>query len=331
MKFLVIRFSSIGDIVLTTPVIRCLKVQMPTAEIHFVTKEGFRPVVQNNPYIDRIHSLGASLDELIEQLKAEEFDYVIDLHNNLRSGRIRRALGIEACVVKKENLKKFLLIGLRFRFIRISHITQRSLETVKRFGIVDDGKGVEYYLSESDKVKETDIPASHHAGYIAIVIGASYSTKRLPLHQLRRLCAAIEHPVILLGGKEEKDLGDTLALEGNGKVYNACGKFTLNESADLVRRAKLVISHDTGLQHIAAAFRKRVLAIWGSTSPVLGLEPYYGTSVTPDRSPYTNIIVPGMLCQPCSKHGRHKCPLGHFNCMNKQDVEAIAALAMKGG
>jgi heptosyltransferase-2 len=131
------------------------------------------------------------------------------------------------------------------------HITKRSLDTLAHFGVVDDDEGLDYFIPDDDLVKESDIPASHHAGYIAIVIGASYHTKKLPVHKLIALCTAINHPIILIGGKEDIEAGTAVAAAVNkGKVYNACGRFNLNESADLVRRSKLVISHDTGQQGI---------------------------------------------------------------------------------
>jgi ADP-heptose:LPS heptosyltransferase len=175
-------------------------------------------------------------------------------------------------------------------------------------------------------VKESDIPATHLAGYIAIAIGASYHTKKLPVHKLKELCSAIEHPVILLGGEEDREIGEAVTSTDPGKIYNACGKFNLNESADLVRRSKLVISHDTGLQYIASAFKKPTLAIWGSTSPRLDVEPYYGSNfnVVNLQPPYENIIrQPELKCQPCSKYGNRKCPLGHFKCMEQMDIQYI--------
>ena len=92
-KFLIIRFSSIGDIVLTTPVIRCLKKQVPDAEVHFLTKESFHSIVGHNPYVDKVHLLAHSWDLMIHELKLEEYDYIIDLHHNVRTLRVKQALG----------------------------------------------------------------------------------------------------------------------------------------------------------------------------------------------------------------------------------------------
>lgn len=326
MKFLVIRFSSIGDIVLASPVLRCLKKQVMTAEVHFLTKSSFKAVTISNPYVDKFFYYDNNINTVIDQLKKEEYDYVIDLHNNFRSNKVKRSLGVKSYTINKLNFEKFLLTRLNIDIMPKRHITKRSLDTIADFGVIDDDAGLDYFIPEEDLVKESDIPASHHAGYIAIVIGASYHTKKLPVHKLTALCERIDHPIILIGGREDARVGEEVAAFGDGKVYNACGKFNLNESADLVRRSKLVISHDTGLQYIASAFNKKVLALWGSTSPRLDVEPYYSKAFlsTQKEKPYENIIrLPELWCQPCSKYGKKKCPLGHFKCMEQIDINYI--------
>ena len=331
MKFLVIRFSSIGDIVLSTPVFRCLKKQVIGAEVHFLTKQSFKAVTEANPYIDKFFYFDKDLDSVIEQLKAEDYDYVIDLHKNFRSGKVKRSLNKPSHTIDKLDWKKFLLTKLHINLMPGRHITQRSLDTIRPFGVKDDGGGLDYFIPEKDKVMDDDIPAAHHAGYIAIVIGASYTTKKLPVFKLKELCQKLDHPIILIGGKEDKNVADEVSSIDPGKIYNACGKFNLNESADLVRRSKLVISHDTGLQYIASAFQKKIMAIWGATSPKLDVEPYYGSKfLEPDSNkPHVNVLVPGLSCQPCSKYGTRKCPRGHFKCMKLQDVDKIVEVAFE--
>jgi ADP-heptose:LPS heptosyltransferase len=325
MKILVIRFSSIGDIVLASPVFRCLKTQLENAEVHFLTKESFKLVTIANPYIDKFFYLNDNLEDVILQLQAENYDYVIDLHKNFRSIKVKRALKKKAYTIDKLSVEKFILTNLHINFMPKKHITVRSLETVKKLGVHDDGKGLDYFIPEKDTITQDDLPTSHILGFIGLVIGASYNTKKLPLHKLQELCKKIEYPIILLGGKEDTVIGDEIASVDPIKIYNSCGKFNLNESADIVRKAKLIISHDTGLQYIACAFNKNVLAIWGGTSPKLAVEPYYGSRFlsTQTQLPYENIVVPKLWCQPCSKYGKDKCPLGHFKCMEKQDIDRI--------
>jgi heptosyltransferase-2 len=206
------------------------------------------------------------------------------------------------------------------------HIIDRYMETVAPFGVYNDGEGMDYFIPENERVPLRDIPASHHAGFLSIVIGASFYTKKLPVHKLQELCQKINHPIILLGAKEEREEGEAIASVDPIKVYNACGKFSLHESADLVRQSKLVIAHDTGLMHIAAALKKEVIAVWGSTTPSLGMTPYYGKAfLHHNPNPSDDAQVHKLWCRPCTKIGRHKCPQGHFKCMKNMDIDAIVA------
>ncbi len=329
MKYLVIRFSSIGDIVLTTPVFRCLKKQVPGAEIHFVTKQSFSIVTATNPYIDKFFYYNNDLDALIDDLEKENYDYVIDLHKNFRSIKITRALKKKTYSVNKLSLQKFILTRFKINLMPKVHITQRSLNTLRHFGVRNDGLGLDYFIPPEDCIRTEDLPTSHLSGFIAIIIGANHLTKKLPVYKLKELCSKLDYPIVLLGGKDEARAGEEIASVDNIKIYNACGKFNLNESADIVRRSNVVISHDTGLQYIACAFKKPVVAVWGSTSPQLDVEPYYGENYLKklSASPYENIYL-HLWCQPCSKYGTKKCPLGHFNCMNKMQVQKIADTAM---
>ncbi|HZH36248.1 MAG TPA: glycosyltransferase family 9 protein, partial [Flavisolibacter sp.] len=269
MKFLIIRFSSIGDIVLTTPVVRCLKKQVPGAVVHYLIKPQFNMVMEANPYIDKFHVLQEDWGLMLDELKGEGFDYVIDLHHNLRTFRVKKALKVPSFSFNKLNIEKLVFVKLKWNVMPKVHIIDRYLETVASFGVKNDGEGMDYFIPENERVSLHDIPASHHAGFISIVIGASFYTKKLPVYKLQELCQKINHPVILLGAEEERAEGEAIASVDPIKVYNACGKFSLHESADLVRQSKVVIAHDTGLMHIAAALRKQVIAVWGSTTPSL--------------------------------------------------------------
>ncbi len=326
MKFLVIRFSSIGDIVLATAAIRCLKLQVPNAEVHFLSKQNFKAVTEANPYIDRFFYLNNNLDSVIAELKLEHYDYIIDLHKNFRTFKIKLALSCKYLSYNKESFAKFLMTKFGINRMSGRHISDRCLDALAPIGVVNDGKGLDYFISEKDVVPITDLPAQHRFGFIAIVIGASYFTKKLPVQKLQELCLKINYPIVLLGGKEDAEVGNQVASVNDIKIYNACGKFRLNESADLVRQSRLVISHDTGLQYIACALNKKVLALWGGTSPKLDVEPYYDKH---SNNMYENFIVPDLPCQPCSNFGTQTCPKKHFKCMMLQDIEAIAVKALQ--
>lgn len=322
-KFLIIRFSSIGDIVLTTPVIRCLKKQVPGAVVHFLTKETYRTLVTNNPYVDKVQVLGSSWELMMHQLQYEDYDYIIDLHHNLRTLLIKRALHTaKSYSFDKLNIEKWLLTAFKINRLPDVHIVDRYLDTVKSFGVANDGQGLDYFYTEKDKVNSQDLPVSHLFGFVGLVIGAALETKKMPVHKLTELCAAIHYPILLLGGPEDRVNGDAIAATDPVRIYNACGKFSLNESADLVHRAHLIITHDTGLMHIAAAFKKPIVSIWGNTVPAFGMGPYYGNATV--KSEISE--VQGLRCRPCSKIGYHKCPKGHFKCMELQDLTHLNSL-----
>lgn len=316
MKFLIIRFSSIGDIVLTTPVVRCLRKKFPDAQIHYVTKQVFASIVLTNPHINKVHVLQNDMDAIIEEFKNENFDYIIDLHNNLRTLRIKQALkNTKSFSFNKLNFQKWVFVNFKINIMPRMHIVERYMETVKSLGVINDGLGLDFFIHDKDVVDQKDIPISHLHGYIGIVIGAAHNTKKLPVHKLKELCSAITHPIILLGGKEDYSNAIQISAVDPVKIYNACGKYKLSESADLVRRAKLIISHDTGLMHIAAAFKKEIISVWGNTVPTFGMYPY--------QTNYEIFDVKKLWCRPCSKIGYDKCPLGHFKCMEKISIDGI--------
>ena len=321
MKILIIRFSSIGDIVLTTPVVRCLKKQLPAVEIHYLTKKSFAKIFEANPFIDKMHYIEKEVGEVMDVLKAESFDCIIDLHNNLRTLKVKRQLKKPAFSFQKLNIEKWMLTALKINRLPGIHIVDRYMQTLRHLPVKNDGAGLDYFIPQADIVKETDIPTSHQAGYIGLVIGAAHNTKKYPLHKLEAFCRNLVHPIILLGGKEDRGQGDILSAIDPIKIYNACGKFNLNESADLLRKAKLVVTNDTGLMHIAAAFKRPVISLWGNTVPEFGMYPYYGSSFLAHQQqlPYSIIEVKGLGCRPCSKIGYDKCPHGHFKCMELID------------
>jgi ADP-heptose:LPS heptosyltransferase len=325
-KILIIRFSSIGDIVLASPVFRCVKKQLPDAEVHFLTKNSYKIVTAANPYIDKFFYYDDNIEELLLRLKAENYDHVIDLHNNIRSNKIKRSLKKDAHTIDKLTYQKFLLTQLNIDVMPGRHITQRSLDAVLPLGVKDDGGGLDYFIAKQYEVNPDDIPTGHLAGYFVIVIGATYFTKRFPVHKIIELCNKINHPIILLGGKEDTANGDIISQNNQLKIYNACGKFNISESADIIKKAKLVISNDTGMQYIACALKRPVIALWGGTTPDLDVEPYYGSNfLSNQQKPIYENVVLNLKCQPCSKYGLNKCPLDHFNCMEKINVDQLVA------
>lgn len=326
MKVLVIRFSSIGDIVLTTPVIRALKTQLNESEIHVATKNQYRSILENNPYIDKLFVLEKNLSALIVQLRKERYDYIIDLHNNLRTAIIKAALGVKSFSFNKLNLEKWLLVNFKINKLPSLHIVDRYLNAIQPLGVKEDALGLDYFIPDKDIVPLEWLPETHWQGFVAYAIGAQHNTKKLPVNRMIELCDKINRPIVLLGSQDDFSAAEEIRIfferphnseyEGGLKelnkktiIYNACGKFNLNQSASLIKSASYVFAHDTGLMHIAAAFKKEIFSIWGNTIPEFGMYPY--------RTKFTILENKKIDCRPCSKIGHPVCPKGHFKCMNE--------------
>ena len=330
-KFLIIRFSSIGDIVLTTPVIRCLKKQVPGAEVHYLGKETFRSVLESNPYIDKLHLLTNDWKLMMDELVKENFDFIIDLHHNLRSLRVKNKLKKKSFAFNKLNIEKYIFTRLRINMLPEVHIVDRYMKTIESFGVINDGDGLDFFIPKNELIQKNDIPVLHQSGFIACVIGAGHGTKKLPIHKWKQFCLQQELPLILLGGVEDIMDGNSIASVDPVKVFNGCGKFSIAGSADIIRKSLVVVSNDTGLMHIAAAFNKPVISLWGNTVPAFGMYPYYGKNFLESKTqPVYDIIETKKLwCRPCSKIGYKKCPLGHFNCMEKIQVDSMTVSVRK--
>ena len=330
MKILILRFSSIGDIVLTTPVIRGLKTQLDQVEIHFATKTHYRSIAEVNPYIDKVHVLDGKLNTLIKSLRSENFDWVIDLHHNLRTLIIKTSLAVPSKSFRKLNFQKWLLVNFKINKLPNLHIVDRYLETVKHLGVKPDALGLDFFIDDKDFVPAEWLPETHRKEFVAYAIGAQHHTKKLPITKMVELCDKINKPIILLGGKEDHSTGEQLKKffdrsddsefedglkELNKKtiIYNACGLYTLGQSASILKRARVVFTHDTGLMHIAAALKKEVFSIWGNTVPAFGMYPY--------RTRFTILENANLNCRPCSKIGHSSCPKMHFKCMKDINLD----------
>lgn len=319
-KILVIRLSSIGDIVLTTPVIRCLKEQLPGVKLHYAVREEYRPILVNNPYIDWVHVFKGDMGPFTRELQEEGFDYIVDLHKNFRSLMIRRKLGVRGASFPKFNFRKWILVRFKVNRMPPVHVVDRYFEAVRKMGVSNDGRGLDYFIPPEDVVDSSTLPEPFRTGYVALVIGAKHITKKLPVDKLIAVVEKLETPVILVGGPEDRVDGDHIAEACGERVFNAAGKMSLNASASLLQKSGLVITHDTGMMHIAAALGKRVISIWGNTVPAFGMYPYMPGHE--DRS--VMIGLSGLSCRPCSKLGYDKCPKGHFRCMQDIDPSSVA-------
>jgi len=256
--------------------------------------------------------------------RRERFDYVIDLHKTLRSYWLRIMLWRKTLTFRKLSVEKLLLTRFGVDLMPENiHIVERNLKAVRSLGVFSDGRPVDYYIAPSEEVSLYRLPENFRNGYLAFVIGGQHFTKRLPLRKIVQICKALEKPVVLLGGPEDRETGEQVALEAGGNVLNQCGALSFNQSVSLIRQAAAVIAHDTGLMHITGAFNKPVVSVWGATSPgKFGVWPYLNS----DR---VEAEVSGLKCHPCSNFGSAKCPAGHFLCMNNQDEAMIVKESLR--
>ncbi len=321
-KVLIIRFSSIGDIVLTSPVVRCLKKQLGT-EIHFLTKSAYASIVRSNPHIDKVFEIKKEVKEVIKDLKLEAYDYIIDLHKNLRSFQVKLALRRKTASFNKLNYEKWLVTNFKINKLPAVHIVDRYIETLDSLGVKNDRGGLDYFIPETEEI---DIDQYHlkTTGFIAFAIGAAHLTKRLPLEKIIDICSGLKIPVVLLGGNEDKERGEEIVQKVAGKnILNQCGALSIHQSASFIRQSHQVISHDTGMMHIAAAFNKPIISIWGNTIPEFGMIPYNPA----ERFRSEIFQVTDLKCRPCSKIGYSNCPKTHFKCMKEQPVDKIITSA----
>lgn len=312
-KILVIRFSSIGDIVLTSPVVRCIHEQL-NADVYVITKEVFADIYRNNPHVHEVITIKSKVAAVKDRLRDMKFDFVVDLHNNLRSAQVKAACNAPSASFPKLNVQKWMYVNLKWNRMPDVHIVDRYFMAAAPLGVKNDGGGLEYFIAPQNNVNPERLPASHRNGYIAFTAGAKFATKEMPLQKIIEVIRHINRPVVVLGGKDEIPKGEAIAAACGELVYNACGKFNLDQSASLIQQAERVITHDTGMMHIAAAFRKTIYSVWGNTVPQFGMTPYLpgeGSKI---------IEVKGLSCRPCSKIGYDKCPRGHFRCMRDISV-----------
>ena len=320
-RILIIRFSSIGDIVLTFTVASTIKSLYPHCKIDFVTKPQFKELLNACPDLDTIYTLTGTVAQLRKEIDFNQYDAILDLHHNLRS---RILLGFQFGKVyrfPKNNIEKWLLTTFKTRPKIIRHVTERYLETLSAYTkapIV--GIATAYRVPDASKIDIKETFQVEPSKYVAVAIGAQFATKRMPTDLLVELIQKINLPVLLLGAKEDQLTANEILEQCTSNIiFSAVGTATIHESAWLVKNAKALLTHDTGLMHIGASFEVPLHVIWGNTTRDFGMYPY-----RVEQEQVFNYEVSGLSCRPCSKIGHQSCPKGHFSCMRQQDLVAIA-------
>lgn len=321
MKTLVIRFSSAGDIILTSLFLRALRKRYPEGEIHLLTKRSFAALVENSPHVNTVIPLNdhATLSEALElrrKLREEQYDVVFDLHNSLRSRIVRFGLGKETAVFKKPTFKKWLLVKLKVNRLHPQlPIPERYLAVGRSRGLHNDGHGLELFTGNIQEPLPDDLPLP----IIALAPGARHFTKRWPSKRYavlgNQLLSKYGGTILLLGGPDEVEVCKEVEEEINGNALNLAGKTSLLEAAKAIDRCRLVVANDSALAHVAVARNVPVIAIFGSTVEEFGFAPY---------SPKATVVQNSDLaCRPCTTIGRSSCPKGHFACMMEIEVAQV--------
>jgi ADP-heptose:LPS heptosyltransferase len=301
--------------------VRELKKQVPNIEIHFLTKTVFQDLVIDNPNIDKVHIIEKSIFEVTKSLQQENFDWVIDLHRNVRTKALKIKLGVKSSTFRKLNYKKWQLVKFKKNSMPDLHIVDRYFEAVAQNGVTNPHVRGEFFIREDNKVPIGLLSKNFKGGdYVVMAIGAQFMTKRLPVKKCVELISKIDQPVVLIGGQGDKATADEIIMEAKGVVINACGKYNLQQSASIVQQSKCLISNDTGMMHIGACFDVPLITIWGSTTPEFGMYPYRPNK----ESSFVINEVADLSCRPCSKLGHQECPKGHFKCMQDHDINKIA-------
>lgn len=322
MKILIVRFSSIGDIVLTTPVVHAIHEQLPKVEIHYITKKTFAPLLAENPKISKLYTIEKSISEVIDALKNEKYDCIIDLHKNIRTFRLKQKLGVKHYSFDKLNFQKWLLVNFKRNKMPDIHIVDRYFGAVEAIGVKNNFESCEVIFNSSHTVNTRSSFGLDAKKYLSVAVGAQFATKIMPDNLLISILSKVNFPIVLLGGETDVERGKLLeeALSNHPhKIINAINQFSLLQSASIVAQSKAILTHDTGLMHIATAFRVSIVSVWGNTVPELGMYPYYPNN----KELYSIHEVKNLNCRPCSKIGYKSCPKKHFNCMTLQDAEAI--------
>ena len=323
LKILIIRLSSIGDILLTTPLIRILKQNYPGCEIDYVIKDKFKELILYHPQINKIYNFKKNnLSEIRKNIRNAKYNIIIDIHKNFRSFYLKsNSQAQQVASYKKSVIKRWFLVktGINL-FKEIIPIYQRYLNVLN---LKYDNKGLELFIPEKVNTKiELEIKKLKivpNEIIIGVAPGASFKTKQWSKNGFSEVIQQLIHKynlkVFLFGNEKDRAITSELTLSDN--VFDFAGKYSIIESAAIMKHCSLILTNDTGLMHIATALNKKVIAVFGSTTEELGFFPY--------TTDFIVIQNEDLKCRPCSHVGLHKCPKEHFKCM--EDIESAKIIS----
>lgn len=322
MKILIIRLSSLGDVVLTQSTVQTLRGEFPEAEIHYLTKKAYAPLVEMFNCVDEIHYWD-NKPEILKNLKRDKFDLAIDLHAKFNTFIIKKYIRAKKTVTynKKHFLRKKI----------VKHKTNETISsTVDLYYSALQKAGLTYSKKEPRLYPKTDLKIPQILNKqkdhwnIGIFPGALHKTKQYPLEKFSELINSFNTKenirFFLFGSKEERHLCRELKEKTEMQIIDMCSELNLDQLVSAIDKMDLIISNDSGPMHIAAALQKPQIAIFGATHPKLGFAPLNKNAI---------VLSADLDCQPCTLHGNDQCKLGHFDCMNSIAPEQIISTIYK--
>jgi lipopolysaccharide heptosyltransferase II len=313
---LAVRFSSIGDVLLTTPLLRAIRRRHPGARITVLTKQAYAPLLSHNPHLDQV--LGVSpertLTKLARELRAARFTHLLDLHKSLQSRAVRALVPGRWATYPKHRVARAVLIHTKRNLYRDARpVPERYFAAARGLDVIPDGEPPDLFLADGTEPEIAEwlmragmMPEQQ---LVALAPGTAHATKRWPLEHWRSLVNQLlkkDLGIVVVGGPEDAALGASLTEVAGGRTLNAAGRFGLQHTGALLQRASAVVSGDTGVMHMATAVRTPAVALFGPTVRHFGFFPYTGRA---------EVIELGLSCRPCSSKGGPECPLGHHRCM----------------
>ena len=327
---LAVRFSSIGDVLLTTPLLRAIRLRHSDARVTVLTKPGYVPLLSHNPHVSQV--LEAAPDRplrfLARQLRAGRYTHLLDLHDSLRSRLLRAMVPGAWGTYPKHRLARAALIYTKRDYYRDRRpVAERYFDAARALDVTPDGQRPDFFLSpDSERETDTWLARSRlgQGRVIALAPGAAHATKRWPVEHWRWLAGRLleqDLSIAIVGGTDDVILGDALVNGAPGRIANAAGRFGLQGTGALLRRAAALVSGDTGVMHMAVAVGTPVVALFGPTVRRFGFFPYTSRA---------DVIELGLPCRPCSSKGGPRCPLGHHRCMVDIAPDAVLASVVRG-
>ena len=315
-KILIIRLSSLGDIVLTQSAVQALCNEFSNTQIHYLTKKVYAPIVEMFNCVDKIH-YWENKHTLLKKLRIIKFDIVIDLHSKLNTFIIKSFSNAKQTVTyDKQHMLRRQIINQKTDNV-ISSTVGLYFTALRKIGI-----NSEVFNPKLFPAKDTEMPkaftTNENAKYIGLFPGALHKTKQYPIKQLAEFIDSVPTEwncqFLIFGSEAENNLAEELNSLTKTNIIDLCGKLDLQQLVFAISKIDAVITNDSGPMHIAAALEKSQIAIFGATHPKLGFAPMNKNAI---------LLSANLQCQPCSLHGGKECPKGHFNCMKLATAEQI--------